>query len=265
MGRKWDSLVKQINGLGSVVVAYSGGVDSSLLAYAASRSIGEKSIAITMKSPLELPASLEAAENFVKTYGIRHIVIDYDPLQDPDFVSNPVNRCYYCKLRILQTIWGYASKHGYNHVLDGENADDLLLYRPGHKAKQETGTLSLLAKLGFIKNEIRILSKHLGLSTWNKPSAPCMATRFPYLTRITGEALEKVGRAEEYLHLIGFHEVRVRYYGDMARIEVEQDEIEKAIEQKEKITAFMKEIGFIHVALDLEGYRSGSMDEGLIT
>ena len=225
---------------------------------------GLKAIAITINSQLETENGLKAAADFANMHGIRRQVIKYDPLHDPVFISNPVNRCYHCKLNILRILWDYAYKNGFNTVLDGENADDLSYYRPGHAAKLETGTLSPLAKHGFTKDEIRILSKQLGLSTWDKPSAPCLATRFPYGTTITQQALEKISRAETYLNENGFHDVRVRYYGDLARIEVNSGEFQKILDQREEITAFIKNIGFLHVALDLTGYRSGSFDEGLM-
>jgi uncharacterized protein len=218
---------------------------------------------MTINSQLEPEKVLKSAADFATFHGIRYQVIEYDPLQDPVFISNPVNRCYHCKLNILHMLWDYAARNGFNTVLDGENSDDQNYYRPGHIAKLETGTLSPLAKHGFTKNEIRILSKQLDLSSWDKPSAPCLATRFPYGTRITEDALDKISRVEKQLIENGFHNVRARYYGDLVRIEVNSNELEKLIAQREQLTGFIKHIGFLHVTLDLEGYRSGSLDEGL--
>jgi uncharacterized protein len=261
---KWKSLINELSGLGSVVVAYSGGVDSSFLAYTASQVPGLKAIAITINSQFEPVRSLKAAADFAIIHGIRYQVIEYDPLQDPAFISNPVNRCYHCKLNIFHLLWDYAGVNGFRTVLDGENADDLSYYRPGHAAKVETGTLSPLANSGFTKKEIRILSKEFGLTTWNKPSSPCLATRFPYGTQITKQALEQISKAEDYLHENGFTIVRVRYYGEMARIEVDPGEFKKILEQRENLIAYFNEIGFLQVTLDLNGYRSGSLDEGLL-
>ncbi len=261
---KWKSLINELSGFGSVVVAYSGGVDSSFLAYTASQVPGLKAIAITINSQLEPVLALKAAADFAIIHRIRYQVIEYDPLHDPAFISNPVNRCYYCKLNIFHLLWDYAGVNGFRTVLDGENTDDLSCNRPGHVAKLETGTHSPLAKHGITKNEIRMLSKELGLSTWDKPSTPCLATRFPYGTRITEQALDKISRAERYLNENGFHDVRVRYYGDLARIEVNSSEFQKIMDQRAELTAFIIQLGFLHVALDLTGYRSGSLDEGLM-
>ena len=260
---KWKSLLGELAVFPSAVIAYSGGVDSSFLTYAASHVLGKKMVAVTIVSPLDPPGVLKSATDFAAKYGFKHETILYDPLQNPDFYANPANRCYYCKIDILNHLWNYAGEFHYEVVLDGQNADDQTDYRPGRMAVYETGTLSPLAKNGFTKAEIRLLSKAFGLSIWNQPSSPCLATRIPYGTVITAEVLDKVSNAENYLHEKGFEIVRVRYHHELARIEVEPDKFLKLLDISEDLLNYFKQIGFLYVALDLQGYRLGSMNEGL--
>lgn len=260
---KWKSLLGELAVLPSAVIAYSGGVDSSFLAYAASLVLGERMVAVTIVSRLDPPNMLKAAADFAEEHEFKHETISNDPLQDPDFRANLIDRCYYCKTDILHGLWNYAREQHYGVVLEGQNADDQTDYRPGRKAVEETGTLSPLAKNGLIKAEIRLLAKVFGLSIWDQPSSPCLATRIPYGTVITAEALDQIARAENYLHEKGFEILRVRYLHELARIEVEPDQFEKLLDIREDLVNYFKQIGFLYVALDLQGYRLGSMNEGL--
>ena len=260
---KWKSLTDYLAALPSAVIAYSGGVDSSFLAYAASQVLGEKMVAVTIVSPVEPSDILKAAVDFAAQHGFKHETISHDPLQNPNFRANPADRCYHCKPIILHDLWDYARKHQYGVVLEGQNADDQSDYRPGRKAVAETGTRSPLAENGLTKAEIRSLAKAFGLSIWDQPSSPCLASRIPYGTVITENALDQIARAENYLHEKGFKIVRVRYHHDLARIEVEPGQIMTLLGLREDVVNYFKQIGFLYVALDLQGYRLGSMNEGL--
>lgn len=260
---KWFALINELAGYPSAVVAYSGGVDSSLLAYTAAQVLGDRMVAVTITSPIEAPEMQKAAADFASQHGIPHDTIPYNPLQNPDFRSNPANRCYHCKTDVLNSLWRYARQHAYQVVLEGQNADDRKDYRPGSQAVKETGTLSPLANHGLTKNEIRWLAKALGLSIWDQPSSPCLATRIPYDRIITESALSQIAQAERYLHQNGFKVVRVRYHNELARIEVSPDQIPLLLELRDDIVAYFKHIGFLYIALDLQGYRLGSMNEGL--
>lgn len=260
---KWSALINELASCQSAVVAYSGGVDSSLLAYTTSQVLGNRMAAVTVVSSIESPETLRSAADFAAQHGINHDTIHYNPLHNPDFRSNPAVRCYYCKTDILNILWDYARQHAYQVVLEGQNADDQDDYRPGSKAVEETGTLSPLASNGLTKTEIRWLAKALGLSIWDQPSSPCLATRIPYDTIITEKALSQIARAEHYLQQKGFKVVRVRYHNELARIEVSPDQISLLLAQREDIVSHFKQIGFLYIALDLQGYRLGSMNEGL--
>jgi uncharacterized protein len=260
---KWSALINELAAYQSAVVAFSGGVDSSFLAYATAQMLGDQMVAVTVVSLVEPPETLKAAADFVFQHGFPHVTIDYDPLQNPDFRSNPARRCYYCKTDILSILWEYAREHAYQVVLEGQNADDRNDYRPGSKAIEETGTISPLASNGLTKTEIRWLAKALGLTIWDQPSSPCLASRIPYNTIITIEALSQIAQAEHFLHQKGFGVVRVRYHDELARIEVSPDQIPLLLELREVIVSHFKQIGFIFIALDLQGYRLGSMNEGL--
>lgn len=261
---KWKSLINDLGALESAVIAYSGGVDSSLLAYATSQVLAEKMVAVTIVSPVEPLDTLNAASDFATQHGFKHETISHDPLQNPNFRSNPADRCYHCKTDILHDLWNYAREHKYQVVLEGQIADDQTDYRPGRKAALETGTHSPLAKNGLTKAEIRCLARVFGLSIWDQPSSPCLASRIPYGTEITVNALDQIARAENYLHEKGFKIVRVRYHNDLARIEVEPGKIAMLMDLREDIVNNFKKIGFLYVTLDMQGYRLGSLNEGLI-
>jgi uncharacterized protein len=260
---KWQSLIVELASFHSAVIAFSGGVDSSFLAYAASQVLGNHMVAVTVVSPVEPANILNGAIRFAAQHGFRHDTISHDPLQNPMFQANPPDRCYHCKTSILNDLWSYARNHHYSVVLEGQNADDGSDYRPGRKAVAETGTFSPLAHNELTKAEIRWLSKAFELSIWNQPSSPCLASRIPYGTAITEKALDQVARAENYLHERGFKIVRVRYHNDLARIEIESDQVQTLLEMRKDLVSYFKQIGFLYITLDLQGYRQGSMNEGL--
>ncbi len=262
---KARSLFADLTSLESAVVAYSGGVDSAFLAYAASRVLGERLVAVTVASPFDPPAMQRAAAYFAAQHGIVHRVVAHDPLQDPGTRTNPPDRCYHCKTAILELLWVYAREHGFAVVIEGQNADDQADYRPGRRAVQETGTLSPLVRSDLAKAEIRQLARALSLSIWDQPSSPCLATRIPYGIELTQARLAQVGAAEDFLHAQGFRIVRVRHHGDVARIEVLPEQIPALLAVREDVAQQLRQIGFRHVALDLQGYRMGSMNEGVIS
>lgn len=261
--QKWFSLLQELAALSSAVVAYSGGVDSSFLAFAASQVLGNRMIAVTVATFLDPPGTLKAAVDFAALQSFDHVMISHDPLQNADFRGNPVDRCYFCKRDILRKLWNFAAANNYANVIEGQNADDQTEYRPGRKAVEETGTRSPLAHNGLSKADIRSLAKVFGLPSWNQPSSPCLATRIPYGIEITQEIVAKIAGAESYLHEKGFKIARVRYHQNEARIEVEPQRMTDILNIRQELIVHFRQLGFIHVSVDLRGYRSGSMDEGL--
>lgn len=260
---RWRSLAAELASFPAAVIAYSGGVDSGLLAYAAAQVLGERSVAVTIVTPLEPAGVIERAADFARQHGIRYDVIFHDPLQNPIIQANPPDRCYHCKAGILRSLWDYARANGLGVVLEGQNADDRLDYRPGQKAVVETGTISPLANNGLTKADIRRLAKAFDLPIWDLPSSPCLATRIPYHVAITKEALGQIALAESYLHERGFKVVRVRWHQDLARIEIDPSQIQALLEIRTDLVDYFKKIGFHYTTLDLLGYRLGSMNEGL--
>ncbi len=260
---KWGRLQALLEGLGSLAVAFSGGVDSALVCAAAWYTLGEHMHAVTVRSPVEPPGDNDAARQVAGLLGFSHQVVEFDDLQDPAFSANPPERCYVCKLNRLRAIREIARARGLAWVADGSNADDGDDYRPGMRALAELGVRSPLAEIGLSKAETRALAHALGLPVWDRPSAPCLATRFPYGTPITYADLRRVGAAEAYLHARGFQPVRVRFYGEMARLEVAPEAMAALLEQRTELVAYFKTLGFLYVALDLAGYRRGSLNEVL--
>jgi len=260
---KWDALLRLLYGMESAAVAFSGGVDSGLLSAAAHLALQDRMLALTIHSPVDPTGEMEAAQALAQQVGFAHLILEHDDLQYPAFVANPPDRCYHCKLSRLDVVQSIARARGYAHVLEGSNADDGRDYRPGRRAVDELGARSPLAETGWTKSDIRTVSRALGLAVWNRPSAPCLATRFPYGTPITREGLQQVAAAESYLMRRGFSGVRVRHHGALARLELAGGDIERAAAQRCEIAAYLKQLGFHYVALDLEGYRTGSMNEAL--
>ena len=265
LDRKLGKLREIIFREGSAVVAFSGGVDSTFLLRVASEILGRGLLAVTATSPTYTESELNGARKLAKSFGVRHMIVDSNELKIPNFAGNPVNRCYYCKSELFSILRKIADSKGMKAVFDGSNADDESDYRPGRKAAKEIGVLSPLSEAGLSKDEIRTLSRRLGLKTWDKPSMACLASRFPYGTKITSKRLKMVEAAEAALKLMGFRTVRVRYEGDTARIELGQEEIRKAARKptREKIAREFRKIGFVYSALDIEGYRTGSMNLAL--
>lgn len=249
-----------------VTVAFSGGVDSSLLLYEAAEVIGKENVlAITLCSDAFPLDETHEAESICKNLGVKQILLNIDVMSVKEFRENAKDRCYYCKKEMFQQIKEIAKEKDFQVVCDGSNTDDEGDYRPGLKALAELGVRSPLKEAGLSKDEIRRLSKEKGLSTWDKPSLACLASRIPYGEEITGKKLKMAGEAEKILRDMGFGQVRVRIHGDIARIETLKNDIEKIIEEdtRKKIYLDLKKLGFGYITLDLEGYRSGSMNEVL--
>jgi len=260
---KWRRLIQILQSYPAAVTAYSGGVDSGFLAYAVYLVQGNRMVAITVDSGLDAPEQGAFALRFAREIGFPHEKLALNAFDIPELSGNPPDRCYFCKRAILNLLWEYARQYGYSIVLEGQNVDDESDYRPGRRAVRESGTRSPLAESGLRKTEIRPLARALGLHIWDRPSSPCLATRFPYGAAITQKGLEQVAAGEAYLAQLGFAASRVRYYHEMARIEVLPSQIEELIAAREQVAAFFRSLGFNHVAVDLAGYRQGSMNEGL--
>jgi len=250
--------------LGRLAVAFSGGCDSTLLIAVAAGHLGAGEVlALTVRSPLHPGREAEAAERLARAVGVAWVPVDVDALSDPEIVANPHNRCYLCKRRILAVLREEARSRGFATLADGTNADDLRSHRPGARALAELAVRSPLAEAGLGKQEIRRLSKEMGLPTWDKPSMPCLATRIPYNTPLSRSILAQVERSEDFIRNLGFKVVRVRHYGELARIEVEEDEIKRLLapQMRRQIVQGLKDAGYAYVTVDLRGYRSGSLDE----
>ena len=262
--QKLNRLKKLILKYNSCLIAFSGGVDSTLLLKVASLVLPkDKILAVTAYSPTYPKEELLDSQSIARELGVRHRVIKTYELKDERFVSNPVNRCYFCKRELFSKLKYIASKFKLNFVLDGSSVSDNSDFRPGNKAKQELKVRSPLAEAGFTKEDIRKLSKLLALSTWNKPSLACLASRIPYDTRISCGLLNNVNRAETYLRKLGFKQVRLRHYNGLCRIEVAKNDIRRMVSKREKIIDGLKKIGYNYITLDLEGYRTGSLNEML--
>jgi len=249
---------------GSALVAFSGGVDSSLALAVAARALPKNRVlAVTSNNETYLPSELDLARDLAASLGVEHLVVNTRELDDPNYASNPTNRCYFCKSTLYSDLARLAEEKGYACVVDGANKDDEGDYRPGRKAARELGVVSVLSRAGMTKDEVRELAKHLRLPTWDKPALACLSSRFPYGQEITPQKLSQVARAEEFLRREGFRQVRVRHHGEIARLEVGPDELERAFAMREDISAELLDAGFLYVTLDLAGYRSGSLNAAL--
>jgi uncharacterized protein len=260
---KQERLKEELRKLGSVAIAFSSGVDSTFLLKTAHDVLGDQAIAITAKSCTFPKRELEEAAAFCKQEGIRHIIVESDELEVEGFRENPPNRCYLCKKSLFTQLIQVAKEQGIAYVAEGSNMDDLGDYRPGLQAISELQIESPLRKAGLYKEEIRTLSKKLGLKTWEKPSFACLSSRFVYGEEITREKLSMVDQAENLLLMLGFYQFRVRIHGKIARIEVLPEEFPKLMENRELIVDKLTEFGFSYVTMDLKGYRMGSMNETL--
>jgi uncharacterized protein len=262
--KKFSEMITMLKTLGEAVLAFSGGVDSSFLLKAMKIS-GMRAAAVTAFSETMPQRELERAVTFAGETGIEHVVIRTEELSDEAFVNNSPDRCFFCKDALFRKLKEVAAEKHIGTIFDGSNADDTLDYRPGRRAAELHGVRSPLAECNFSKEEIRALSRELGLCTWDRPSSPCLSSRFPYGQRITPEALNRVEKAEDCVRGLGVREVRVRHHGDMARIEVPEGDIHLLLDplNRRRIAEALRSLGYRFISLDLDGYRTGSMNRVL--
>ena len=262
---KLQSLEKTLIDMHSVLVAYSGGTDSTFLLKVAVNMLGDKAIGVTASSATYTPKELEEAAANAVIIGAHHIIVQTNELDNPNFASNPPDRCYYCKKELFTKLFALAEEYGLNYVIDGSNCDDEQDFRPGTGAAEEFRVKSPLRDAGFTKRDIRTLSKEMNLPTWDKPPLPCLATRFPYGSQITREKITRVACAEDFLANLGIRQLRVRDHDSIARIEVPRLNMPMFVDADicQKIIEKFKTLGYIYVTLDIQGYRMGSMNEPL--
>ncbi len=263
--RKDGRLREIVAAAGSAIVAFSGGVDSAYLAYAANKVLGDRALAVTADSPSYPRRHRDLALQMVHAFRLRHEFIRTSELDKPEYRSNPANRCYFCKQELYSVLSHLARERGVAAIFDGNNADDRGDYRPGRQAAREFGVRSPLDESGLRKIEIRALSRRAGLPTWDEPASACLSSRIPYYSEVTDEKLRVIEQAEELLADLGFRLYRVRHHGDAARLELGPDEMPRALEPaiRDRVVRELKALGFRYVSLDLQGYRTGSLNEVL--
>ncbi|MEL6230695.1 MAG: ATP-dependent sacrificial sulfur transferase LarE [Cyanobacteria bacterium J06627_3] len=263
--QKLQQLQSIFHDMDRALIAYSGGIDSTLVAKIAHDVLGDRALAVTAESPSLMLEDLDAAKSQAEYMGLVHRIVHTHEMDNPNYTSNPTNRCYFCKSELHDTLKPLAIEEGYPYIVDGLNADDLQDYRPGIQAAKERGVRSPLAEVGLSKLEVREMSKYLGLPWWDKPSQPCLSSRFPYGELITAEKLHRVGQCERYLRQLGIRNLRVRSDGETARIELPPKDIKSfvATVDLETLVVAFQEYGFAYVTLDLEGYKSGKLNRVL--